>query len=1036
VLTRVVAGASSVVVAVSAVFLAAPAAVADPSGILDAPTLPIVRTAGGVTMPTSYPVQPTLTEVPADAADASIARGALPFADIAPTLNDLMDESDYVSAQVIGQSEQGRDLYLVTVTAPETATETAQQASWRDAIKHAPSAAAEDAAIAQGYKLPIWFNANIHGNEWEGTDATMNYIEQLVDTAADPAVADLLDTTRLYFTVTANPDGRFNGTRATANGYDPNRDFITNATNTTTALRDITGLIQPTYFVDIHGYTGILQVEPCGPPHGENYEYDLFLPHAYSAALAVEEAVAEADIPGNTYDDGTGNATLDNTGKILIPYRDIRSGWDDWPPIFAPQYVAYQGAITNTVELPLGRTGDPATNQANSAIDTEVAEVVIDSIIEYVVENRDPLLSNQMEIFERGLTGAEQTPIPADVAPEDLAPGVPTEWTDIWDETDIYNATFPRAYVIPVDGSQRSRSDAEQLVEQLLVNDIEVTRATAAFTAGGTSYPAGTFLVDMHQPLRGLANVLLADGSDISERIDSMYDISAWSLALLWGADVIAVGDTTDPALSVSVEDVTSVDLGGSVADGGPYLALEPAGTAEWQAVTALLDAGVALAQLEDGTVVLGKDAASRAAATEAAELFGVDFTATDGLALREATTTSLRSLSVGYTTTDDRDVLLKLGFDEPVLVTAALVTSGAVDLSTLDVLFLGGNLSFTGQNAAGAEKLTAYLAAGGDVVARGTGGATFANANGLAQVTATSGTSGSNGIVRVDTAEGSVFGADTADTAFVYPATWFTGLGEGVEVEQSYASDVLVSGHWAASDGRSSADAAGQASAISSETDAGNRLFLFGTSPSFRNHPVGQFGDVASALYWAAGPGTAVVPPITEEDLTDETKTGVSVPEQATAGDTITVTVDAGLAGRELTTTLFSEPVGLGTRAVSAEGTFEVTIPADTTAELHRVAVEDETGALIGWDDITVLAVEVPGEEPGEGEPGTGEPGAGDPGTGGDGGAAAPGEGVAVTGANDALPVIGLASALLLLGGCLVVARRMRRTADGSIEE
>ncbi|PSL38323.1 zinc carboxypeptidase [Labedella gwakjiensis] len=1029
--TRVVAGASSVIVAASAVFLSAPSALADP-GILDAPTVPIVRTDGGVALPTSYPVQPTLTEVPADPTDASLFRGAVPYADIAPKVNDLMAESEYVSAQVIGQSEQGRDLYLVTVTAPETAEETAQQTAWRDAIKHTPGVAAESAAIADGYKLPIWFNSNIHGNEWEGTDATLNYIEQLVDTSGEPEVKELLETTRLYFTVSANPDGRFNGTRATANGYDPNRDFITNATNTTTALRDITGRIQPTYFVDLHGYTGILQVEPCGPPHGENYEYDLFLPHAYSAALAVEEAVAEADIPGNTYDDGAGNPTTTNTGKILIPYRDIREGWDDWPPIFAPQYVAYQGAITNTVELPLGRSNDPETSKKNSAIDTEVAEVVIDSIIEYVVDNRDPLLANQIEIFDRGVTGAEQTPIPADVAPEDLAPGVPTEWTDIWDETDIYNATFPRAYVIPVDGSQRSRSDAEQLVEQLLVNDVEVTRATAPFTADGTTYPAGTFLVDMHQPLRGLANVLLADGTDISDRISEMYDISAWSLSLLWGADVVSVGDTTDAAVTVAVEPVTEVDLGGSVADGGPYLALEPAGTAEWQAVTALLDAGIPLSQLEDGTVVLGKDAASRAAAEEAASLFGVDFTATDGLALREESTTSLRSLSVGYTTTDDRDVLLKLGFDEPVLVSAALVTSGAVDLSTLDVLFLGGNLSFTGQNAAGAEKLTAYLAAGGDVVARGSGGATFANTNGLAQVTATTGTSGSNGIVRVDTPEGSVFGPDTADTAFIYPATWFVGLGDDVTVEQSYASDVFVSGHWATSDGRSPADAAGQASAISSETEAGSRFFLFGTSPTFRNHPVGQFGDIASALYWSAGPGTAVVPPITEEDLTEDTRGGVSVPAEATAGDTITVTVDASLAEQELTATLFSEPVGLGTHVVSAAGTFEVTIPADTTAAVHRVAVEDATGALIGWDDLTVLAAEVPGEEPGTGEPGTGEPGAGDPGD----GAAGPGEGVAVTGANDALPVIGLASALLLFGACLVVAKRMRRASEGVTEE
>ena len=314
--------------------------------------------------------------------------------------------------------------------------------------------------------------------------------------------------------------------------------------------------------------------------------------------------------------------------------------------------------------------------------------------------------------------------------------------------------------------------------------------------------------------------------------------------------------------------------------------------------------------------------------------------------------------------------------------------------------------------------------------MARGTGGATFGATNGLASATATSAPRSSNGIVRVDTPDGSLFSAAAQDTAFVYPAVWFSGLGDGVTVEQSYATDPFVSGHWVAPGGTAPADAAGQASAISAESEAGTRFFLFGTSPTFRNHPVGAFSDLARALYWAGGPGTAVVPPITADDLTEDTKTGVSVPEQATAGDTITVTVDESFAGQELTTTLFSEPVGLGTNVVSATGTFEVTIPADTTVELHRVAVEDATGALVGWDDISILAVEVPGEEPGEGEPGTGEPGAGEPGAG------APGEGVAVTGAADPLQVIGLASALLLLGACLVVAKRMRRSPDGVIEE
>ena len=44
----------------------------------------------------------------------------------------------------------------------------------------------------------------------------------------------------------------------------------------------------------------------------------------------------------------------------------------------------------------------------------------------------------------------------------------------MWDETDVYNADYPRAYVIPVDGTQRSVSDAETLVAQLLALDLHI----------------------------------------------------------------------------------------------------------------------------------------------------------------------------------------------------------------------------------------------------------------------------------------------------------------------------------------------------------------------------------------------------------------------------------------------------------------------------------------------------------------------------------------------------------------------------------
>ncbi|MGR0319309.1 M14 family zinc carboxypeptidase [Agromyces sp. ZXT2-3] len=816
-----------------------------------------------VAPPTSYPFQPELATVADDPTDASIDRGVIPYDEIAPKLNGLTAVSDRISVQVVGESALGRDIHLVTLTAPEDADETKRQTTYREMITHDPAAAAKSASLLADYKVPIWFNANIHGDEWEGTDALLEYIEHL-STAPYAEVADVLEHHRLYFTVANNPDGRALGRRATADGFDANRDMITGATSEARIIRDLSRVIRPTFYVDLHGYTNVLQVEPCGPPHGENYEYDLFLPHAYAAALEVEEAVTMADIPGNTYLDRTTNrVTTENTGNIRIPYRDLRAGWDDWPPIFTPQYVAYHGAVANTVELPLGRvspSSDPR-NAANSAVNIDVAGVVIAASVDYALEHSAALLSNQIEIFRRGLAGEPLVEIAADVDPAEVAE--PSQWARIWDGTDVNSAEFPRAYVIPAGAAQRSATDAANLVDQLIANGIEVQRASAAFTADGTRYESGSYLVDMHQPLRGMANVLLADGSDVSDRVPETYDISAWSLALLWGADVDAVGSTGDPAPEAELEDVAEAAPTGSVPVDGAYLELATPGVAEYRAVNALLESDVPVSAFADGSVVIEADAAGRAAAVEVADLTGVAFTASDGSRLGVEESTGLDDLTIAYSGgVDELKTLRELGFEDPIAISSATLANGTAGLDAVDVLWIGGALVFSSSHAVGRAEVEEYLAAGGGVVGEGTAIAGFANAFGLVTSTASSGTRGSNGIASVDPVDGGLLGTYPQDTAFVSPAVWYSNLGANAVVEQTYAADPFISGHWRDSTGRSTADAAGRASAVSAETEAGNRVLMFGTSMNFRTHPVGQFGQIARGLFWAGSEGAEVPAP------------------------------------------------------------------------------------------------------------------------------------------------------------------------------
>ena len=66
-------------------------------------------------------------------------------------------------------------------------------------------------------------------------------------------------------------------------------------------------------------------------------------------------------------------------------------------------------------------------------------------------------------------------------------------------------------------------------------------------------------------------------------------------------------------------------------------------------------------------------------------------------------------------------------------------------------------------------------------------------------------------------------------------------------------------------------------------------------------------------------------------------------------------MTVGTASAGDTVNVWLFSEPTLIGTAVVAADGTVRVTIPADTVAGVHRLAVTAADGSLIGWTPITI---------------------------------------------------------------------------------
>ncbi|MGW0846496.1 M14 family zinc carboxypeptidase [Streptomyces sp. NPDC002787] len=796
------------------------AAKAPASAARQALTAPVADLADTAASSRGYPREQVLSLDPENPADKSLKLGLTPYHAIAPKLNSLQRIGDRVSVEVAGRSAGGHRLYLVTVTAPETARQSREQARMRELIESTPHLAAKSTAVKKSYKTPVFFNNNIHGNEWEGTDASLKLIERLA-TATDSRTKDLLAHSRLYFNITANPDGRIAGTRANANGFDMNRDFVTASQPEVRAMRQIEIDKQPAVMLDLHGYVNGTLIEPTTPPHGENYEYDLFLKNTYANALRMESAV-----------NGLGyTPEKDGVDPAQIPFRDSAEGWDDWPPIFTPQYAAFHGTVAaHTVEIPLQVNNAAYESlpvdelRRRSAINVDVAGAALRATLDFVRERRTALVADQIEVFRRGATGAPQVPVSGETVPG--VPGIGPE--------DVYTTEFPRAYVIPAGSGQRSATAAARLVDHLLANDVRVTRATHAFRLAGRSYAKGSYVVDMRQPKRGLANVLLADGRDISDKVSVMYDISGWSLGRLWGASVVGV--ESGRLSAVRTRTVTAAARVGHVAPrGGLRLRLDsPQAIA---ALNSLLRDGVSVRQAADGSALVPSSARRRAEAL--ARSYDVAFDAT-----KATGGTPLHHVRVAAAVTaGELFALREMNFDV-VPVSTAILNAG-FDWSGTDVLFASSGLSYGSLNASARTALHGFLAGHG-MVGRGTTGAALATATGQLKATAVAGNGDANGVVRVVNSGGPVTG-DAPDHSFVYAPVWFTDLGPGVRVEQSYGTgNPLVSGHWRPLDDGTGgpAAAAGKASVVS-----GPNAVLFGTEPLFRDHPKGEFPQVGRAL-------------------------------------------------------------------------------------------------------------------------------------------------------------------------------------------
>jgi hypothetical protein len=360
----------------------------------------------------------------------------IPYYAIGCTLEEIRAESDgRMTVELAGRSATGRELFLVVVNALDTPQQRRAFHAWEQIRKIALSDPARAQALLERsgdeVKVPIFVQGGIHGNEYEGVDSNMRVIERLALTpyGTDPAVDEVLDHSVVIFNVIQNPEGRVAGTRSNGNGFDLNRDFLTQSQSETMASVGIMQDWIPPEVLDLHGYATPTLIEATTKPHNPSIEYDMWLkwnqPRIDANESALNAAGYEVQRPIN---DWCSDADLPPCPPGETPGPAVAEGWDDWGPFYTPMYAQHIGLDGSTAEM--CRSESQCGGRAGAL---EIQQITTWSTFDYVVDNRADMLFDELEIYRRAVTDAPR--------PECCPPP--------FDVDNNWMLDYPKAYVIP-----------------------------------------------------------------------------------------------------------------------------------------------------------------------------------------------------------------------------------------------------------------------------------------------------------------------------------------------------------------------------------------------------------------------------------------------------------------------------------------------------------------------------------------------------------------------------------------------------------
>jgi len=572
----------------------------------------------------------------------------------------LAKESDRLKIVNVGKTVAGRDMELLIVSAPENLANLEKYKSISQRLAHAEGLTDVEArALAEEGKAIVWIDAGIHTTEVAGTDQMPETIFQLLN-RNDPETLRMLKDTIILF-AHCNPDGQemvsdWYMRRPDAKtrvkeilpefdkkwiGQESNRDyFMMNMPESEALGRQlyIEWLPQITY--NHHGATypgAVVAAPPFRDPF--NFTYDPIVMNGIDAiGAAMGTRWATHDMPGATSRSGHPYSTWWNGGIRNTGYYHNQIG-------VLTEIMGYPTPVTLPLVpyrlQPKGENIFPVVSPAPGELwhYRRTIDYLVEAnyaIIDYASKNRADVLFNIYRMgknsIERGskdywtlypkrgeeiLDQVEKDQANAAGGPAPVlasrystnaalsAKAVPTKYFDSVLRTP--EKRDPRGFILPSDAPDFATS--VKFINALIKAGVQVKKASAPFTVGGKSYPAGSYVVkadqafrphviDMFEPQDYPNDFPVAGGPPTPP-----YDSAGWTLAYEMGVKFDRVLDGFDgPFATLPWGVLEKAPVGKIVGSGSAGYLLSPQQNDAFILTNRLLAAGVPVSRVGAGT--------------------------------------------------------------------------------------------------------------------------------------------------------------------------------------------------------------------------------------------------------------------------------------------------------------------------------------------------------------------------------------------------------------------------------------------------